>query len=262
MKKISISTFLLLPLLPAIILLTAYSGEETDYPGGSPAGYTGSPLDGKDCTVCHGGSASPVIGWITSDIPVEGYIPGETYTITTTVSGNGRKGFLISPQNEEGDFLGELATGPGTELKGNNHYITHSSSSNSNPKVWTFPWTAPASGSGPVTFYGAFTVNEPVTKLSTLTVTENISIGIPENRSNDIDIYPVPAKDHILFSFEDDSDAGKVNITDINGRTILSVNKAGGKTPYSINIKALPSGIYFLRVEAGKNFYSRKFLKE
>ncbi len=50
---------------------------------GTDPGYTGSPGDSlKNCTACHGGIAFPVDGWITSNIPSSGYVPGTTYTIT------------------------------------------------------------------------------------------------------------------------------------------------------------------------------------
>jgi hypothetical protein len=166
--------FFLPVLFLAIIMLASFGGDESsDYPGGSPAGYTGSPGDGQNCTSCHNGSASNVSGWITSDIPAEGYTPGGNYTITVTVSGSGTKGFEVSPQNASGTLLGTLTAGSGNHLTGSGKYVTQSSGSNSNPKVWTFQWTAPAAGTGEVTFYGAFTVNKPVTKLSTLVVQES-----------------------------------------------------------------------------------------
>lgn len=167
--------FLFLPaLLLSVIILTSFGGgENSDYPGGSPAGYTGSPGDGQNCTSCHGGSATNASGWITSNIPPEGYTAGVNYTITVTVSGSGDKGFEVSPQNTAGTLLGTLTAGSGNHLTGGGKYVTQSSSSTSNPKIWTFQWTAPAAGTGEVTFYGAFTVNKPVTKLSTLVVSEN-----------------------------------------------------------------------------------------
>lgn len=155
------------------LLLMGYGGVENgDYPSGSPAGYTGSPGDGKNCTQCHNGSASTVTGWITSNIPASGYTAGSTYTITVTVSGSGAKGFEVSPQNPSGTLLGTLTAGTGSHLTGSGKYVTQNSSVNSNPATWTFTWTAPAVGTGDVTFYGAFTVNKPVTKLSTLLVHE------------------------------------------------------------------------------------------
>jgi hypothetical protein len=163
----------MLPVIAVAGAIAGFSGDETDYPGGSPAGYTGSPGDGKDCVQCHGGSSSTVDNWITSDIPAEGYTPGDSYTITVTVTGTGKKGFEVSPQDLAGNLLGTLAAGPSNELAGNGKYVTQSSGVNSNPAVWSFTWTAPDAGTGEVTFYGAFTVSEPVTKLSTLTVGEN-----------------------------------------------------------------------------------------
>ncbi|MDD2962474.1 MAG: hypothetical protein PHQ65_03100 [Bacteroidales bacterium] len=157
------------------IVVSAFSGDSTDYPGGSPAGYTGSPADMKDCQQCHGGSSAPVTNWITSDIPPEGYTPGSVYTITVAVSGSGRKGFQVSPQNLAGDLLGTLINGTGTEINGSGKYITQSSSTTANPATWSFQWEAPATGTGEVTFYGAFTVSKPVTKTSTLTVNEAVS---------------------------------------------------------------------------------------
>jgi hypothetical protein len=172
MRKTTFWTLISIAAIAAIF--SGYSGQNSDYPSGAPAGYTGSPGDGQNCVACHGGSASNVTGWITSDIPSSGYIAGTTYNITVTVTGTGAKGFEVSPQNPSGTLLGTLIAGTGNSLVGNGKYVTHTSSSNSNPKVWTFQWVAPATGTGTVTFYGAFVVTKPVTKLSTLVVNENI----------------------------------------------------------------------------------------
>ncbi len=162
-----------------LVFLSSYSGDENhDYPGGSPAGYTGSPGDGQNCVACHGGSASSVTGWITSNIPAAGYTAGNTYDITVTVSGSGDKGFEVSPQAISGAQLGILGPGVGSKLVGGTKYVTQTSSKTSNPAVWTFTWTAPPAGTGEVTFYGAFTVNKPVTKLSTLNVQENMQLSV------------------------------------------------------------------------------------
>ena len=167
--------FLISVLILTVVILGAFGGDEnSDYPSGSPAGYTGSPGDGKNCTNCHNGSASWVSGWITSDIPAEGYTPGNTYTITVTVSGSGQKGFEVSPQDVPGNLLGTLTAGANNHLVGGGKYVTQNAKVNANPASWSFSWTAPAATTGLVTFYGAFTVSEPVTKLCTLDVVEYI----------------------------------------------------------------------------------------
>jgi Secretion system C-terminal sorting domain/SprB repeat len=132
---------------------------------GAVSGKAGDPAGGfATCTDCHSGAAAtPQNGWITANIPVAGYTPGTSYTITATAVsiGTTRFGFEISPQNASGTFLGTMAllTPTTTQLVGSNHYITHTSSGTTGTTgfhTWQFRWTAPASGSGPVTFYGAF----------------------------------------------------------------------------------------------------------
>jgi len=167
MKKLLLSSVIFISGIAIIGLLTALM-----YPSGSPAGYTGSPGDGHNCTSCHSGTAQTVSGWITSNIPTEGYTAGSSYTITVTVSGSGNKGFEVSPQSLAGSLLGTLTAGSGTQLTGSNKYVTQSATSSANPKIWTFTWTSPAAGTGSVTFYGAFCAGEATTKLSTMIVNE------------------------------------------------------------------------------------------
>lgn len=171
MKK----TFLLLAIVViAVVGLTSF---ETLYPTGAPAGYTGSPGDGQNCTSCHGGTATSSTGWITSNIPASGYVPGTTYQITATnsLTGSGKFGFEVSPQNASGTLLGTLAAGANCQLVGGGKYVTHT---NASPSIstWTFNWTAPAAGTGNVTFYGAFARNKPgPVTLSQLVVSEAAS---------------------------------------------------------------------------------------
>jgi hypothetical protein len=167
--------FTLLALAATVVILSSFGGDDnSDYPGGAPAGYTGSPGDGSNCTACHNGSASNVSGWITSTVPADGYTPGSTYTVTVTLTGSGYKGFEVSPQTVSGALLGTLTAGANNHLTGSGKYVTHNARSSANPATWSFTWTAPAAGTGSVTFYGAFCVSKPVTKLSTLVVAEYI----------------------------------------------------------------------------------------
>ena len=256
---------ILLPAAAAAFLFVAFSGNVSRFPGGAPAGYTGSPLDGKDCQNCHGGQTSPVIGWITSNVGPEGYNPGETYTITVTVSGSGEKGFEVSPQNPGGTFLGTLILGSGTEFaSGNNKYITQSSSSTSDPKVWTFQWTAPAAGSGPVTMYGSFAINKPVTKTSTLVIPENVSTGMDEGVVEGLRIYPVPAHDWLNLEYETSSvDRAEIFISDISGKTIAVLHpeaKVAGKQAIKIPTSDLREGVYLVRYIASGEQFARKIL--
>ncbi len=169
-----INTIVVVILLFGITLLLSSfgGGGNSKYPDGAPSGNTGSPGDGQDCSSCHGGTATSTVGWITSNIPAQGYTPGTTYNITVSVTGTGNKGFQVSPQNVAGTLLGTLIAGVGTQTTGTGKYMTHTSSNSSNPANWTFQWTAPVSGTGSVTFYGAFCVTQSDTRLSTLVVNE------------------------------------------------------------------------------------------
>lgn len=132
---------------------------------GAPAGRTGSPGDNSNCTVnCHSGTpqSNSANAEITSTIPSTGYVPGQTYTITGTVSGSGlvRFGFEISPQNASGVQRGTnvITDATNTQLVGGNKYVTHrqAGTSGTNSRSWSFNWIAPAAGTGAFTFYGAF----------------------------------------------------------------------------------------------------------
>lgn len=153
-----------------IIFVDALNNTSVSNNGGAPAGRTGSPGDGGlTCAIsgCHlpGPAPSVMAGWITSNIPASGYVPGSTYTITATATrpGHVEFGFEISPQNAVGTLLGTLVVTNITEMQlvGANKYITHKLAGTSGPtgsKTWNFNWIAPAAGTGNVTFYGAFNV--------------------------------------------------------------------------------------------------------
>jgi len=167
--------------IAGIAILFAFNEPDRNSSGALP-GHTGSPGDGKNCTFCHGGTASPISGVISSNIPAAGYVPGESYTITVATSGSGRKGFQVSPQNIAGDLLGTLTAGTGNKLVGNGKYVTHSSGVLTPNAEWSFVWTAPQAGTGDVTFYGAFVISQPNVFVSALTVQE---AGLPGDANCD-----------------------------------------------------------------------------
>jgi hypothetical protein len=252
-------------LLSSYSLLSPYSGSDSMYPSGAPAGYTGSPGDGQNCSDCHGGSVATVQNWITSDVPQDGYIPGQTYTITATSTGSGKKGFEVSPQNQAGDQLGTLTAGSGEKLVGSGKYVTHTSSSNSNPKVWTFQWTAPVAGTGDVTMYGAFALNTSSTKLSTLVIAENIGTGIPEASALQlVRVFPNPSSKDLNVSFKANA-ASNVTVSLVNAgtgaKTVLSSEfvEQGSKT-YQYDISGKAPGLYLLVVNTGDQQMESKVL--
>jgi hypothetical protein len=144
------------------VTLSFISTLTVSLPTGAPAAVANDPASGSsNCTNCHAGTATTTTGWITSTIPASGYVPGTTYTITGTVTSPGRTifGFQISPQNPNGTLVGSLIITNATATKiVSTKYVTHTQGGNSgtNTRSWSFDWTAPTSGAGPVTFYGSF----------------------------------------------------------------------------------------------------------
>ncbi len=171
MRKESLRFFTFL--IGTLIFSVALTSGVFAHSNGAPAGYTGSPGDGQNCTSCHGGSAVNVTGWITTNVPTQGYTAGTTYTITVVATGTGKKGFEVSPQSVTGTQLGTLAAGTGSKLVGGTKYVTHSAAgASSGTSTWVFSWTAPAAGTGPVHLYMAAVVSQPNTKLENIVVNE------------------------------------------------------------------------------------------
>ena len=131
---------------------------------GSPGGRTGSVGDnGNTCTGCHVGTANTVSGWITTNVPPEGYTPGQTYTITATGTHPGvvKFGFELTVENSQGAKVGTLQLTEPTRTKftNNNKAVTHTAAGNvptGSTNTWTMNWVAPSGVSGNVGIYAAF----------------------------------------------------------------------------------------------------------
>lgn len=247
--------------------------------GGAPSGKTGSPGDGSNCTGCHSGVATTSAGLITSNVPVTGYIPGNTYTITASiaVAGINKYGFEISPQGTTGTQKGTLVVTNATETKligTTAKYITHKSTgtAGTGSKTWTFDWIAPAAGSGNAILYGAFnaangngTNSGDQIFLSSLLIQENLSSGISEmvNNSDHWVIYPNPCKEQLtISSILPENENYNLEIVDVTGKQMKVITN---ETPYQhqqIDMTDLPNGMYVLIIDSKKGRAVKKFIKE
>lgn len=260
-------------LLAAGLILTIFAWGRLEFspahsnssgaPTAGSLGYTGSPADAQTCARagCHAGTATEQTGWITSDIPNTGYVAGQTYEITATVEeiGRSRFGFMLSPQDDQGNPLGTMAEGTGTQLKVNGAYITHisGSTSSNDSQSWTFDWTAPAEGTGNVTFYAAFNAandngntSGDIIYTSSLEVEEllDASIGeLPESYAPAV--FPNPATDVMNLTYANNGMTtvelwtidGKLAKTVLNNRSVL----AGQNETFQVS--DLNAGVYIMR---------------
>lgn len=246
MKKISI---VIIAIIIAGLLVSSIN-----YTSHSPGGGTGSPLDGSSCTSCHTGAAViDELGWINSNIPVSGYIPGETYTITTSITHIGaiKVGFELTSENtssKTGTFV--ITNSTETQLTGSTQAVTQTSSGvtpQSGTKQWTMDWVAPSAGTGDLSFFAALLAGNggsssgDQTYTSSLAIQEDLSASIQEPISkNTISIFPNPATELININ----TDYKQAVIYSIEGKLIGNYF-----SQKEITIASLKNGIYFIRID-------------
>ncbi len=277
-KKLLILTFSIT--LISITVGSVYNNAHTN-PTGSPNARTGSPGDGGNtCAIsgCHTGitvTTKPNV--ITSNIPAEGYTPGTKYTITatsTSIPSRNVFGFQISPQSSTGTLLGAvtITNSTATQVTGGGKYVTHKQAGitgTNGVKSWSFDWTAPAAGTGTVTFYGCFnnangnggTSGDSIIK-STLVIQENVSIGVSNDMLSKVgfSIFPNPATEKINIQNNKNIEYNRIVVTDLSGKTIYTSDKTD-----AVNLEDLGmlSGVYFISVYNNEEWIgTSRFIKK
>jgi hypothetical protein len=253
-----------------IVLIVFGNGNQAHSHGnGALPGYTGSIADGQTCTSCHGGAPlTNEIGLISSSVPVTGYVPNTTYTITATITraGHTKFGFEVSPQNAAGNLQGTLInTSTETKLVGTGKYVTHTSSGTagvSGSKSWSFNWTSPAQGTGNVTFYGAFNITNSNSATSgdsittsTLIIPENLTVGINESDSYaNVELSPNPATSFIKVN-SSTTIIKNIEIYNLNGQLVVNEQFKSDL----INVEALKEGMYIVKLntQEGKSILKK-----
>jgi len=250
-------------LLPVLVMLFAFTE-------GPPAGNTGSPLDGQNCTQCHGFlPAGNLPGWISSNIPDYGYTPGETYTITVTAHSivAAKMGFQITSETQfekMGTFI--ISDPDRTQLRGSTS-VTHTTDGTvvtQLPASWSMNWVAPVPGSGEVNFYTAVnqtnndnTNDGDLIFVSSLSVFEAV-IGIPELLDNRVSqIYPNPAHEYINLGLPLQSE---VHIINYMGREVMYYSSR--EELLKIDISRLTKGIYYVQIFHRGMAANRSFIKK
>ena len=230
----------------------------------APAGYTGSPADGKTCGTnggCHGGGATVDNNMISSDIPSDGYTAGSEYNVTVTVAqaGISKFGFSFSAQKDDGTQLGTLTAGPGTNVVGTK-YMSHKPTTTSGAngrKAWSFKWTAPSAGTGSVSFYAAGNASNSMSNTagdkiySTKSVfveksDDTSTVSINEVQSRNISVYPNPAQNVVWLESEQPQ---VVRVINLKGELVKTVSIEKGKN--EVDITDLNYGVYRIQNTEG-----------
>jgi hypothetical protein len=258
--------------------------------GSSIAGCSGSPYDeannSGDCTGCHSSNKGNV-KWITSNIPVTGYYPGATYTITCmaqclTSGHTSNFGFECTPQNQStGALIGKLAnittSGAGSTTIGSTDWITHTSSSytGTDSTKWSFKWTAPTPGVGAVRFFGCFNCGSSDNQSSGWIFFDSVhfkqasTVGIAQvtdANTNEISVYPNPIKDmfNVSYSLQENKQVD-IKVYTIDGKevsTLSSAEQTAGDHNQSLRMPSVAPGIYLIQVIQGDQASYKKVVVE
>lgn len=154
--------------LSTIVFIAFFGLLATEYAltnsGGPPPNHTGAPGQ-SNCTSCHGGTVNS--GPATRSLVFNGnpnltsYTPGQTYTAVLTINqtGIGTFGFQMISRNANNANVGTFIATNVNETQVSNGYLQHTSggitAATTGSKSWSFSWTAPATGTGTVSFYVA-----------------------------------------------------------------------------------------------------------
>jgi hypothetical protein len=76
-----------------------------------------------------------------------------------------------------------------------------------------------------------------------------------------INVYPNPTTNLLNISFESKvATKGRLQITDIKGKTMLEMNDLSFEQTLSVPVENLAEGIYFMRLISDEGIINRKFV--
>jgi len=262
-----------------------FAGIESD---NGKAGATGSPGE-QSCSQsnCHTGSVDNSMGGsvtlTSSDLVNWEYTPGQTYTLTATVSQQGRSLFGIGLEAllPSGANAGNLVPGTGTTTKnatisGNSRKnIVHNmnAGATANAHSFTFTWTAPATDVGPITIYYAgnaannngLKTGDYVYTASQIVNPAVVSVSEQVNAPFAFSFYPNPTTENITinYSLEESSKITYV-IYDLTGKQVQteSANRFPGAQQQIIDVNQLHAGAYLISVNVNGSVITKRFVKK
>jgi hypothetical protein len=237
MKKINFLVALMIGAGSLLLLQSSSAGRAAV--GGQDR--TGSPIANGTCSACHsGGSFSPTSSAVitnASGAAVTAYIPGQTYTVTYTVTGTNVPGYAMQASildasfANAGDFLS--ATTANTQLSTANgvEYLEHQGVQSTGTFVAT--WEAPAAGTGTVTLYGAglavnsngSTGGDQVTPAIEVTLTEDNSTNVSNIQDDALtvfEVYPMPSRGNFTIKNNHQATASMVQIVNMTGQIVAA----------------------------------------
>ena len=250
---------------------------------GAPGDQEVSPGVAWTCETCHNGPIQTTIaievleaGTTTA---VTEYVAGTTYDVKVTVNDSNNDaagyGFQIVSLIDADDSDVNAWSNPGTGVQiatanaTGRSYAEQAGTQDINEFV--VEWTAPAAGTGSVTFYAAGTAvnraqgNSGDGGANTSLSLSELPVGIFEVAELDaaMSLFPNPAIDYLNVQIESNF-SGQVlaNIMDMQGRIITaqSIDLVSGTNSIQFDVNELYAGNYLLRLSSDKKVLTKQFV--
>ncbi len=238
---------LILPGLLAVATLFMMSNQ---------GGVTGKSTSGCDC---HGSasSATTVIAGITQI----DYTPGKTYNIQVVIQNSSlsKAGFNLTV--DKGTLA---ATGSNTQLIAGEATHTSPKSMTSGVAIFNLDWTAPATGSGKVTFNvagmaanGDGTNSGDAYALYSTSYDEEVS-SVKDFILESVDLYPSLADKELHL--KTDLKISDISIISVTGQRVQAAQISSTKG-LTFDVSSLLPGVYFVSFAHEGNSYTLPFTK-
>lgn len=246
------------------------------YTNGAPAGKTGAPGE-QNCTGCHSGATQDgsnqnILMVTDGGVPVNSYVPGNTYSISLELASlPNKKGFQSTALTTTNSMAGNFSAGGNTSINasGSRKYANHTSTSNTgSTSSWTWSWTAPATNSGDVTFYVASNSanNNSANSGDVIYISQHV---ISESSASVEDMLPsieivsyVPEKNEVYLSLNLFTNSNiSFNLVDMNGNIVHRETlefSATGLHNYSLKLSDdIKRGSYIVQLGVNGNKLTR-----
>lgn len=267
MKK----TYLFISLALSFVLIAASGGVGED----QNKDRSGSPDGDNVCSMCH--SAGAFSADITLSVvdaggsEVMSYIPGETYFLNYTVTGDGASvyGFQSTALTADNENAGAFAN-PGTQVQletvdnenvTNRAVVEHSSESSTG--VFNAEWVAPAAGTGDVSFYFSGVAANANGMASgdgyagnEFLLVEDTDFSVEEAELSSVEFNW--NNESLLISSQAQSSLDKIEIYDLTGKQIYS--SANASLPIKLDAHELAKGLNVIQVVNGSDIQTHKVL--
>lgn len=96
--------------------------------------------------------------------------------------------------------------------------------------------------------------------IANLSITES-TLSNQEFSADTFKIYPNPTSDFIFFESQNSTPIQSVEIFDINGKLIHSIELSSSDDS-KINIESLNSGLYFAKIKSENQYFTKRFIKQ